>query len=212
MCVYSWAMIEQLFDRLDKKYPSEIGFIEAKSAYQHLIAVILSAQTTDRQVNKITPILFSRYPGPADLASAKVSEVEKIIHSVGFYRMKAKHIIAAAEVIHTKFSGYVPRNMDDLLSVPGVGRKSANVIRGACYGLPAIIVDTHFARVAKRIGLVTAGNPDIIEREIAAIVEENKQYRFSMSVNMHGRVTCHARYPKCSECVIEDLCQKKGLL
>ncbi len=204
-------MTAEIYRRLDREYPEEIGFIEARSPYEHLIAVIMSAQTTDRQVNQVTPKLFERFPSPADLASAPISEVERIIHSVGFYRVKARNIIGAASVIHHTFHDKVPEEMEELLSIPGVGRKSANVIRGHCFTKPAVIVDTHFARVVRRLGLVQASHPDVIEREIAGMLDGGLQYRFSMTVNMHGRKICHAKKPQCSVCLLEDICRKSGL-
>ncbi len=209
--LYASSMIQVFYERLDVQYPREIGFIEAGTPYEHLIAVIMSAQTTDRQVNLVTPELFRRYPGPEDLAGASAGDVEEIIHSVGFYRVKAKNIIAAASVIHHEFRDEVPHCFSQLLGIPGVGRKSANVIRGACFGKPAVIVDTHFARVVRRFGLVSASNPDIIEREIGEMLEEKYQYRFSMTVNMHGRQVCHAKKPLCAQCIVEDVCRKQGL-
>jgi len=208
---YILTMIEEIHQILDAEYAHEIGFIQAKSPYEHLIAVILSAQTTDRQVNLVTPELFEGYPTPAALSRADSASVEQLIHSVGFYRMKAKHIIVAAQVIHHAFQDQVPEAMEDLLSIPGVGRKSANVIRGACFGRPAVIVDTHFARVANRIGLVRTKNPDIIEREIQQKLDERHHYRFSMTVNLHGREICHAKRPQCSRCAVQSLCRRVGL-
>ncbi len=205
------SMTAEIYRRLDCEYPEEIGFIEARSPYEHLIAVIMSAQTTDRQVNQVTPKLFEQFPAPADLASAPIGEVERIIHSVGFYRVKARNIIGAASVIHHTFHDRVPEKMEELLSIPGVGRKSANVIRGHCFAKPAVIVDTHFARVVRRLGLVQSSNPDVIEREIAGMLEGELQYRFSMTVNMHGRNICHAKKPQCSVCLLEDICRKTGL-
>ena len=204
-------MIEQVHQILDDHYPKEIGFIHSRSPYEHLIAVILSAQTTDRQVNLVTPDLFGRYPLPADLSRADTADVERIIHSVGFYRVKAKNIIAAARAIHENFGDQVPHDMDQLLSIPGVGRKSAHVIRGGCYGYPAIIVDTHFGRVVHRLGLTSSKNPGVIEKDIASQLDESEQYRFSMTVNLHGREVCHAKKPACSACMLINICLRRGL-
>lgn len=204
-------MIREIYARLDDCFQKEIVFIKSKSPFEHLIAVILSAQTTDRQVNKVIPVLFSRYPGPAELANAELEEVKSIIRPIGFFHVKGKHIIAAAQTIQHTYGGNVPQAMDQLLSIPGVGRKSANVLRGNCFGLPAIIVDTHFARVVNRLGLVSGSTPERIEEEIGALLPEHAHYRFSMTVNMHGRTICHAKRPACASCILEDLCRKKGL-
>jgi len=202
------ARAEETFHLLDDAYPKVIEFIESESAFQHLIAVILSAQTTDRQVNAVLPVLFSRYPGPADLKSAAVEDIERIIKPLGYYRVKARHIIAAAGGIHDIFHDAVPSAMDDLLSLPGVGRKTAHVIRGRCFGLPAVIVDTHFFRVVRRLGLTDRKQADAVERDIASLLAPEYQYRFSMTVNLHGRTICTARKPQCGACVLEHICPK----
>ncbi len=205
------ANIDAVYDLLDASYHPNIEFIESKSTYEHLIAVILSAQTTDRQVNQVLPKLFAKFPEPGDLAAADRSEVERIIHSVGFYRVKAKNIIAAAQAVHERFHGQVPCDLDELLTIPGVGRKSAHVIRGAQFGLPAVIVDTHFSRVVRRLGLAESADPEKIEYAIAGQLDERRQYRFSMTVNLHGRDVCHARKPRCAACVLLGVCPRIGL-
>ena len=192
--------------RLCREYPDRRPLLHYRSPFELIIAVILSAQTTDAQVNEVTPALFRRYPGPADLAIADVEEVESIVHSTGFYRNKARNIIGAARVIHERFADQVPREMDDLVSIPGVGRKSANVIRGVVFGLPAIVVDTHLMRVSHRLGLAEGRNPDAIERTLKAVVPVETQTDFSMALNLHGRACCTARKPHCGRCVIRVLC------
>ncbi len=191
---------------LDTLYPKEIEFLVYDSAFQLLISVILSAQTTDNQVNEVTPELFNSYPTPSDLCKAKVEELERIIHSVGFFRRKAVLIRDAACAVATDHGGEVPLTMKELTAIPGVGRKSANVIIGHIAGRGAIITDTHFMRVVKRLGLTEATEPVKIEREIASLIDESLQFRFSMTVNMHGRKVCHARKPSCSECPLRDIC------
>ena len=188
-------------------YPDRRPLLHYSSAYELVIAVILSAQTTDAQVNLVTPELFSRYPTPADLAAAPTSEVERIVHSTGFYRNKAKNIVAAAATIEREFGGEVPSTMDELVTIPGMGRKSANVILGIVYGEPSIVVDTHLTRVANRLGFVDGKNPQKIERELRAIVPADLQTDFSMTVNFHGRYRCYARKPDCAACEIYDLCR-----
>ncbi len=203
----------QVHRLLDSLYGDNIGFLEAHTlgAYQLLIAVILSAQTTDRQVNVITPALFEKYPTPADLAKAKQVEVEHIIRSTGFYHAKARNIIGAGKVLAESFNNTVPQTMKELISLPGVGRKTAGVILGSIFGKPAIIVDTHFKRVVKRIGLTRQTDPVKVENDIAAILAAEYHYRFSMTVNTHGREYCNARRPACDRCPIAELCLKVGV-
>lgn len=176
------------------------------NCYQLLIAVIMSAQTTDAQVNQVTPKLFERFPNPEDLAAATQEEVEEIIHSTGFYRSKARNIRGTAEMLIESYDRKVPDTIDELTKMPGVGRKSANVILGHCFGQPAIIVDTHFGRVVRRIGLTAEKDPGKVEKQLKEIVPTNIQYDFSMMINRHGRQTCAARAPRCDDCAIVQLC------
>lgn len=192
--------------RLKRVYPDRRPLLEYNSPFELLISVILSAQTTDAQVNLVTPELFTRYPGPRELAAANQEEVERIVHSTGFFRSKARNIIAAAHVVQDRFGGSVPEEMNDLVSIPGVGRKSANVIRGVVYGQPSVVVDTHLTRVCNRLGFVSGKNPDIIERELRALLPEDSQTDFSMGVNLHGRARCFARKPDCAGCEIRRFC------
>ena len=192
---------------LTRIYPDRRPLLNYSSPFELVISVILSAQTTDAQVNRVTPKLFSRFPSPASLAAADVREVEAIVHSTGFYRNKAKNIVSAARVIHELHGDTVPATMEALVSIPGVGRKSANVILGVVYGEPSIVVDTHLARVTKRLGLVSAGDPARIERELRLIVPTGSQTDFSMAVNLHGRRRCYARKPDCGVCELFDICE-----
>jgi len=196
----------EIWRRLDSAYPKQLSFLTSRSPYELLIAVILSAQTTDRQVNSVTGTLFGTYPTPEDLAAADLEEVEQIIRTVGFSHVKAANIIAAAQTVVSSFRSAVPASMDELLTIPGIGRKSANVILGAVFGLPAVIVDTHFSRVVRRLGLTAAVHPAAVENEIARIIDPRKSYRFSMTVNYHGRTVCRARRPECAACQLNDLC------
>jgi endonuclease-3 len=199
-------LAEEVVDRLSQVYPEPRTLLEYHSPFQLLIAVVLSAQTTDAQVNRVSPRLFAAYPTPGELAAAEPAEVEEIIRPVGFYRNKTKSIIAAAGAIHRDFADQVPTEMDDLLTIPGVGRKSANVLRSALYGLPAIIVDTHFTRVTRRIGLTEEREASAIERDLETVVPRSIRTRLSMAVNFHGRDTCTARSPRCEECTLLDIC------
>lgn len=191
---------------LTSVYPDRRPLLTYSDPFQLTIAVILSAQTTDAQVNLVTPELFARYPRPGDLAAADVSDVEGLVHSTGFYRNKAKNIVAAAAAIERCFGGRVPSTMDELVAIPGMGRKSANVILGVVYGKPAIVVDTHLTRVTNRLGFVSGSNPAKIERELKAIVPPEIQTDFSMAVNLHGRRRCYARKPDCAGCEVFELC------
>ncbi|MEM5947022.1 endonuclease III [Spirochaetia bacterium 38H-sp] len=202
---------DKIYSILLKAYPDLSSFIEYKQPFELLIGVILSAQSTDRQVNIILPNLFARYPGAAELAQASQKDVEELIRSVGFYRIKAANIIKTADIIHNQHGGTIPSSMEELTALPGVGRKSANVIRGTIYGLPAIIVDTHFMRVSRRLGLTEQKTPEKIEKDLAAKIPPKKQYPLSMTVNRHGRTTCHARKPDCTNCILRDYCPKIGL-
>ncbi|MFP3960582.1 MAG: endonuclease III [Spirochaetaceae bacterium] len=195
-----------IFERLDPLYPDKSPPLAYSSPYELLVAVILSAQTTDAQVNRVTPELFRRYPTPRALAAADEEELASLIFSTGFYRAKARSIRAAARMLVEEYEGELPDRIDELTRLPGVGRKTANVLLGVIHGHPAIVVDTHFARVVRRIGFTAARNPDRIERELRAVVPAEIRTAFSMIVNFHGRAVCTARKPRCYECPIEDLC------
>jgi endonuclease III len=192
---------------LEVRYPEIQPLLEYTGCFQLLTAVILSAQCTDARVNMVTPVLFEKYAGPRELAEAPVSEIESIIYSTGFYKNKARHLRGAARAVWEKFGGSVPEPMDELLGIPGIGRKSANVIRAHCFGLPAVIVDTHFSRVVRRLGLTSAEGPARIEREIALLVPEERQTEFSMRINLHGRYVCTARKPDCGVCILYAVCE-----
>ncbi len=192
---------------LDEISPPTITFLEQSEPYQLLISVILSAQTTDRQVNAIAGELFKRFPTPLELSLAPTEEVIPYIRSTGFFNTKAKNIVGTAKVFVENFQGEVPLTMDELLTLPGVGRKTANVILGQLAAMPAIIVDTHFARVVRRIGLTPKSESDVIEREVAKLLPPANHYRYSMVTNLHGREICHARKPLCHICPIAEWCK-----
>ncbi|MEX5214421.1 MAG: endonuclease III [Nitrospiraceae bacterium] len=178
--------------------------------YQLLVATILSAQCTDRRVNLVTPDLFRRYPQARDLADADISELESMIRSTGFFRSKAKNLVACATTLVQRFHGRVPSSMDDLVTLPGVGRKTANVILGHAYGLPALVVDTHVKRVAQRLALSKSANPDQIEQDLMRSIPRSQWTEGSQRLLLHGRYVCLARRPTCSACVVYDLCPWKG--
>ncbi|MDT4762776.1 endonuclease III [Sphaerochaeta sp. PS] len=188
---------------LDELHPPHIQFLEQRDPFRFMISVILSAQTTDRIVNIVSGPLFERFPTVEALAAAPLEEVEEIIFPTGFYRMKAKNITSCAQALVGK---EIPSTMEELIQLPGVGRKTASCVLGDIYGKPAIIVDTHFGRVVYRLGLVDTKDPEKIEKQIASLLEEKKQYRFSMTANMFGRTVCHAKKPGCKDCPLRPLC------
>jgi endonuclease III len=195
-----------IFHTLDKVFPDPHPLLTFSTPFELLIATILAAQCTDDRVNKVTPGLFAHYPDPAKLAAASLEELEGIVRSTGFYRQKAKSIKKVSQALTDRFHGEVPREIDDLASLPGVGRKTANVVAGNCFGIPSIMVDTHFKRVVLRLGFTQVTNPDKIEKEIRALVPEEIQTRFSLVLNFHGRYCCKARKPLCPSCQVETVC------
>lgn len=191
---------------LDPLYPDTKPLLHYSDCFQLLIATILSAQCTDAQVNKITPDLFSCYSTPADLAGAELQVIERLVYSTGFYKNKARNVKDTARKIEKTYKGKVPSSMEALLSLPGIGRKSANVIRAHCFKLPAIIVDTHFSRVVKRLGLTADNQAEKIEKEIMGLLNTVYWNEFSMRINLHGRYICKARNPLCDQCTISRWC------
>ena len=189
-----------------RHYDPETRLLEYQTPFQLLIAVALSAQTTDAQVNKILPDLFGKFPDAASLCAADQLAVEDCIRSVGFYRTKARNIIAAAKKITQDFKNRVPDTMDELTLLPGIGRKSASVILFHIYGKPAIIVDTHFGRVVRRLGFSAGKTPELVERDIAALLEPARWGEFSMTANLHGRAVCNAKKPNCPQCPVLKYC------
>jgi endonuclease-3 len=198
---------------LKEAYPDTRPLLDYATPFQLLVAVILSAQTTDAQVNRVTPELFRRFPDADALADAPQAEVEELVKSTGFYRNKAKNIREAARVLREEFDARVPATIEELTRLPGVGRKTANAVAGVLYGEPAIIVDTHFRRVVLRVGLTDDENPDKIERQMRRLIPESHQTHVSMALTRHGRYVCQARKPRCYDCPIETWCayEKKRL-
>ncbi len=203
--------LSEIIKRLNAEYPDRETLLIHTDPFQLMVAVSLSAQTTDAGVNKVTPELFRRWPDPAALAGADAVELEALIHSLGFFRQKTCNLIAAARRLVEEFGGKVPREINHLISLPGIGRKSANVIRAHVWNLPGIIVDTHFGRVCRRLGLTDAKDPEKVEREIAALIPEDLQITFSMTANFHGRRYCMSRKPNCAGCPLNDICPKFGV-
>lgn len=208
---FSNKEIIEILDLLRTEYPDADCALVHQNVYQLIIAVALSAQTTDKSVNKVSGGLFEKYPTPYELASAKQEDVIEIIKTIGMYKTKSKNIIALAQELVERFDGQVPENYDDLVSLPGVGRKTANVVLAVGFGHQRIAVDTHVFRVANRIGL--ANEKDVLKTEYALMdaLPEDRWSEAHHSLIFHGRNCCSARNPKCSECVINDLCKKNGV-
>jgi endonuclease III len=177
-----------------------------RNPYELLVATILSAQTTDRQVNGVTPALFERYPAPADLAAAPVSDIEALIRPTGFYHNKARNIRACARALVEDHDGRVPRRLEVLTKLPGVGRKTANVVLGAAFGIPGMVVDTHVKRLSGRLGLTDHSDPAKIEQDLMAIVPKQAWNTFSLQLIHFGRDVCLARKPACPSCPLRRLC------
>ncbi len=198
--------MDNFHETLDRTSPPDISFLEKRDPFQFLISVILSAQTTDERVNQVTPELFSAYPDAFSLSGADIEEVKRIIHPTGFYNAKAKNIINCAKAIVEKFDGKVPLEMDDLLTLPGVGRKTANCLRSNVYGLPGIVVDTHFSRVINRVFGLGTRDPQIVEDFVCENLDPKDWNRLSMTANLHGRLVCHSQKPECERCQVRHLC------
>ena len=201
----------EILDALRQEYPDAECALTHRNVYELLIAVVLSAQTTDKSVNKISPALFAAYPSAAELAAAEQDDVMEIIKTIGMYKTKSKNIIALAQKLESEFGGQVPDNYDDLISLPGVGRKTANVVLSVGFGQQRIAVDTHVFRVSNRIGFVA--EKDVLKTELGLMkaLPEERWSESHHSLIFHGRNCCSARNPKCSECVISGLCKKVGL-
>ncbi|MCB2155804.1 endonuclease III [bacterium] len=188
------------------EFPEAGCALHYKTPLQLLVATILSAQCTDERVNMVTPALFKKYPTALDFASAPPGELEKDIHSTGFFNNKAKAIRAACADIHERFADQVPEDMDELLSLRGVARKTANVVRCNAFDYPGLTVDTHFKRITNRLGLTKQSDPEKIEAEIANLLPPDEWSHFCHSVILHGRKTCKARKPDCASCALQTLC------
>lgn len=199
-------VIARIHELLSRTYRQKRTLLAHKNPFQLLVSVILSAQTTDNQVNKVTPGLFARFPTPHDLSAGSLSEIEDLIRSTGFYKMKARHIRGAAMALVANFDSKVPGTMDELLTLDGVGRKSANVVLAHCFGKPAVIVDTHFMRVVRRLGLTEEKDPVKIEEDLSRRIPPELQTDLSMYVNYLGRDWCKARKPDCAGCPLKGLC------
>lgn len=200
---------QHIVEALEQAYPDALCALQYEKDYELLFAVRLAAQCTDARVNMVTPALFARFPSLEDFAKAEVAEVEEYIHSCGFFRAKARDIVLCAQMLLERFGGRVPDNMEDLLSLPGVGRKTANLILGDIYKIPgSTVVDTHCIRISNRLGLVeNLKEPEKIERELRKILPPEKSSDFCHRIVLHGRAVCDARKPKCGECCCAAFCR-----
>lgn len=206
------ARARRLSRGLAKAYPDVTCALGHESPFQLLVATILSAQCTDERVNQVTPELFRRFPTPQALANATQEEVETIIHSTGFFRAKAQNIRGMARELVERFGGAVPQNLDDLTTLPGVGRKTANVVLGTCFGMASgVVVDTHVKRIARLMGLTDSTDPQQIERDLMDLLPRSQWIDFSHRVIHHGRQICIARRPRCPECPLLRDCPRTGL-
>jgi endonuclease III len=191
-------------------YPDVHTELNFTTPLELLVATILSAQTTDKRVNLVTPTLFARYPTAAEYAAASRDEMEKIIQSTGFYRAKTNSLIGLGQALCDRFGGEVPSRLNDLVTLPGVGRKTANVVLGNAFGTPGITVDTHFGRLARRFGWTTSTDPVKVEAEVAALIPRKGWTDLSQRMIWHGRRVCHARRPACGACGLARLCPSYG--
>ena len=199
--------IQSILRGLDREFPEAECELVHDDPLELLVATILSAQCTDERVNKVTPELFRRYRQPADYLKVAQEVLEEEIHSTGFYRNKAKNIQGACRMMLDKFNGRVPDTMEELLLLPGVARKTANVVLGVAYGkAEGVVVDTHVIRLSRRLGLTESDKPEVIERDLMKIIPRNRWIAFSHQMILHGRRTCNARKPLCGQCTLEKVC------
>lgn len=201
-------------ERLAREYPgtaADLCELDFSDVFQLLVATILSAQTTDQRVNQVTPALFARYPTPKDLAEADPDELERLIKPTGFFRSKARSLLGMAQALDTRFGGSVPPKMEDLVTLPGVGRKTANVVISVALGLPGFPVDTHVIRLTGRLGLTDSTDPVKIESQVGSLVPRSEWGALSLRLILHGRRVCTARRPRCEDCVLADFCPSARL-
>ena len=197
---------------LKRDYPDAQCALVHENAFQLLIATILSAQCTDDRVNQVTAVLFDKYPTPAQLASAPLKSIEKIIQSTGFFRNKAKNIKACCEDLVQHHDGEVPQQLETLVELAGVGRKTANVVLGTAFGIPSgVVVDTHVGRISRRLGLTSAIDAVKVERELMELLPKKEWIQYSHRMIHHGRQVCKARTPRCDECRMNDICPRVGV-
>ena len=200
-----------IYRQLSKSYPNVKCELDYKNAFQLLVATVLSAQCTDKRVNQTTPALFKKYPNPQKMAKADLRDIQKLVKSTGFFRAKAKNIKNLSNKIMEEFDGNVPSNLEDLITLPGVGRKTANVVLGHAFGIPGITVDTHFGRLSRRFGWSKQNNPVKVEFEVGELIPEKEWTNLSQRMIWHGRRVCHSRKPACGACSLAKLCPSYGI-
>jgi endonuclease-3 len=205
------ARAGRIVRKLAQLYPDAHCALHHDNPLQLLVATILSAQCTDERVNRVTPALFARYPDARAFAAADQSELEKMIQSTGFFRSKAKNIIACCRQLVEQYGGQVPQTMEELVALPGVGRKTANVLLGNAFAKPGIPVDTHVRRLSRRMGLTEHTDPVKIERDLMALIPRKEWTLFGHRMIFHGRQVCHARKPQCDQCQLAALCPRVGV-
>lgn len=204
------ARVSKILELLDRTYPDATCALVHKDAWQLLVATILSAQSTDKMVNSVTPALFKKYPTIRDFAAVSQEELAQDIHSTGFFNNKARSVIGAAKKILADYGGTVPRTIEEMLTIPGAARKTANVVLGTAYGVASgIVVDTHVQRIAQRLDLTKNTDPVKIEQDLLKIIPQQKWILFSHQVILHGRALCVARKPRCAECPLDPVCYAK---
>lgn len=203
--------VEEAVRRLEKLYPDAICSLDYKDAFQLLIATRLSAQCTDKRVNIVTPSLFKKFPTPEKMAEADIKEVEELIKTCGLYKTKAKDLVLIAQKLVSDFDGRVPDTIEELTSLSGVGRKTANLVCGDIYKKPAVVTDTHFIRICNRLGFVNTKNPLTVENEMRKLLPPQKSNDFCHRTVLFGRDICTARTAFCEKCVLNDICSKVGV-
>ena len=201
-------MVNEIIEILKERYPEALCALQYEKDYELMIAVRLSAQCTDARVNLITPALFERFDSLDAFADAEVAEVETYVHSCGFYRQKAKDIVLACQMLRESYERRVPDSMEELLKLPGVGRKTANLLLGDIYGQPAVVCDTHCIRIANRLGLAVGKEPEKVETQLRAILPPHESSDFCHRIVLFGRDLCTARNPKCAECPLRPYCKE----
>ncbi len=208
----SRARAGAILEILQRTWPKATCELDFKNAYQLTVATILSAQSTDRRVNMVTPALFKRYPTPARLAKADLGQLEKMVHSTGFFRQKARSLVRMAQAVVSEFGGEIPRTMEEMVQLPGVARKTANVVLGSACGIPSgVVVDTHVIRVAGRLGLTREVDPVKIERDLMGLAPPERWIDLGHQLIWHGRRICHARKPECDACPLAPVCPSAEL-
>jgi endonuclease-3 len=200
-----------IYRQLSKNYPNVRCELDYKNAFQLLVATVLSAQCTDKRVNQTTPALFKKYPNPQKMAKADLKDIQSLVKSTGFFRAKAKNIKGLSNKIMEEFNGMVPSNLEDLITLPGVGRKTANVVLGHAFGIPGITVDTHFGRLSRRFGWSKQNNPVKVEFEVGELIPQKEWTNLSQRMIWHGRRVCHSRKPPCGACALAKLCPSYGI-